>query len=514
MADDLLGGIFGPQSDPLASVFGPQTHTAPNPQWTSNPLDKVPGHVDLSQPLRDAPQVHASSHDQDNVEQREYDGESWGEYAGDKVKSAAAGAASAVGMGVRGLGAGLERARDLVGKAVGHDQADNFLKFWLANPGSPIGALLSPTTSDTLRNVGQGVQDVSDAINAPTSRQNQAGNVIANATGQLAGLIGISAVAGPGAVDSAMLGQGFDQIDQQLKQSGEKGTTVSGDVATLIGGPVTAILEKTGLDAVLEGVPLPIKNRFLRGLADTMIVGGYEGAQEVAQQVVGNLATKLGIDPNTPVRDWPKGLMDGALPSLEGGAGAGFIARAILGRWGGHRPVSGQPHTGEEAPPGMRESGALSPDITPEDEASPLPTDLIVQGKMTVGAAQGTTQANQVLRASGVPDVGTRVAVTHNGRTQHGAVADAWTVNVAGQDSVGVKIKLDDGTMIEEPVATLRDMGVQITPVTLPSGLPEQDLANPVGAGVRRQGHGDRCGGSTPWEPRRKPRPMRPSASP
>jgi hypothetical protein len=110
-----------------------------------------------------------------------------------------------------------------------------------------------------------------------------------------------------------------------------------------------------------------------------------------------------------------------------------------------------------------------------------LPTDLIVQGKMTTGAASATNTANQVLRQSGMPDVGTRVTVTHNGRTVSGAVADAYTVNVAGHDSAGVKIKLDDGTTIEEPVDTLRDMGVHIAPeAKLPEGLPEGDLADPI----------------------------------
>jgi hypothetical protein len=387
-------------------------------------------------------------------------------------------------MAVRGIGVGLERARHLLGHSLGMDEAntDAFFQHWLA-PNKlggilPGAALLTPGFTTPTREAGQQVQNVSDAINVAPERQNQTGNIIANATGQLAGLIGIAAVGGEGAVDTSLLGQGFDQIDQSLKQGGKKpGKTASGDVATLVGGPVTAVIEKTGLDAVLEGVPLPIKSRVLRGLADTILVGGYEAAEEVAQQIVQNFATKLGLDPNTPVRDWPKGLGEGLEPNAVGGFGAGFIARAIMGRWGGHRAVMGH---ADEAPLGMREAGALQPDITPEDEASPLPTDLIAQGKMTIGAADGTTKANQVLRASGIPDVGTRVTVSHNGRQQHGAVADAWTVNVAGQDSVGVKIRLDDGTMIEEPIDTLRDMGVSITPVQLPSGLPEQDLANPV----------------------------------
>jgi hypothetical protein len=486
MTDDPLRDLFGaqaPNADPLADLFGSE----PNRDFATGIQPKAPGRLTSALEGKSAAETQAETARTREIRDVAHNTpseppEGFGEYVTDKARSAAAGAVSTVGMGLRGLGAEGQRIHDVLGSVVGADNADAFLNHWLA-PGSPlnlvpgVGALsvIGPSgNSRTLQSAGQKVQDVSDTINVSPEKQQQVGNIIANATGQVAGLIGLGLVGGEGVVDNAILGQSFDQMDQALKEKGGKTDSVAGLTATSAGGLVMSALERTGLDAIIEGLPIPIKNRIIRGFVDTTLVGGYEASEEVMQQVVQNFATKLGIDPNTPVRDWPKQIGEGILPNAEGGFGAGFIARAVLGKWGAHRAVT------TTKPLGMREAGALAPDITPEDEASPLPTDLIVQGKMTAGAAAGTSKANQVLRATGMPDVGTRVDVSHNGRTQQGAVADAWTVSVGGQDSVGVKIKLDDGTMIEEPIATLHDMGVIVTPVALPDGLPEQDLSNPV----------------------------------
>jgi N12 class adenine-specific DNA methylase len=248
----------------------------------------------------------------------------------------------------------------------------------------------------------------------------------------------------------------------------------AGDIAGGGAGVVDALtnaLEGPILGRIIGGEGGSLAQRVIKGVAAE---GTQEAVQGAGEQVAQNAATKLYVDPQQKLAD---GIAENVIASFAVG---GVTGGAFAGVAGGQHHAPEHTGVGAPAPLGMREGGALSPDITPEDEASPLPTDLIVQGKMTIGAAQGTTQANQVLRATGMPDVGTRVNVSHNGRTQQGAVADAWTVNVAGQDNVGVKIRLDDGTMIEEPVATLHDMGVQITPVPLPSGLPEQDLANPT----------------------------------
>jgi hypothetical protein len=237
--------------------------------------------------------------------------------------------------------------------------------------------------------------------------------------------------------------------------------TEAGSTAGIAAGAVDALtnaLEGPVLGHIIsEGGPLA--SRVLKG---TAAEGIQEGVQGAGEQVGQNFSEKMYVNPQQTLADSvaENVIASFAVGGLTGGTFAGAGGNAI----------------GAHAPPGLREAGALDVEITPQDEASPLPTDLITAGKMTMGAAEGTTRANQMLRAHGMPDVGTRVTVSHAGRAQKGAIADVWTVDVAGQTQTGVKIRMDDGTMIEEPLATLQDMGVQIAP----EGLPEGDLEDPV----------------------------------
>jgi hypothetical protein len=338
-------------------------------------------------------------------------------------------------MGLRGSAPKVERIHDVLGSVVGADNTDAFLgtgsrrearstwcRAWAALGHCSVRQLAHPPGA------GQKVQDVSDTINvSPEKQQNQVGNIIANATGQVAGLIGLGLVGGEGVVDNAILGQSFDQIDQALKEKGVKDRRPSpadGDQrgrrscrrwsapASTSSSKACRFRSRTGLCAASSTSP----RRRLRGFRG----GGAAGRPELrgeARRRSQHAGSRL------------------AQAARRGHRGErGRRRRRRRDRPRHSRQVGRAPCPAPRAKPlGMREAGALSPDITPEDEASPLPTDLIVQGKMTMGAAEGTTKANQVLRAAGMPDVGTRVDVSHNGRTQQGAVADAWTVNVAGQ---------------------------------------------------------------------------------
>jgi hypothetical protein len=221
----------------------------------------------------------------------------------------------------------------------------------------------------------------------------------------------------------------------------------------------------------------------LRGLADTMLVGGYEAGEEVAQQIVQNFATKLGLDPNTPVRDWPKGL-------ARAGAERGRRLRRGLHR-SRHRGPVGRARPVARPPLGMREARRAQPRHHARGRGEPASHRPHRPGQDDDGRGGRHDQGQPGASRVGDPDVGTRVTVSHNGKQQHGAIADAWTVNVAGQDSVGVKIKLDDGTMIEEPVDTLRDMGVTITPVAAAVRPARAGSRESRRAAVRRRGHGD-----------------------
>jgi N12 class adenine-specific DNA methylase len=520
MPDDLMKSLFGqPHRDVVDDLFGPKAAPA-NPQWNENPLTPKP-QTDLGKALSGgiAPQAVPTSEDllKDSATSSvplpkgpdiPPPSEGIGEYTGDLARSLAAGPVQAVGQGLQGIGQGLDNARDALNKTLGVN-TDAFLEHWFGT-GTAAGQLipelgvLSPGFGKGAEVIGSTVNDVGSAINVQDpGKQQQVGNIIANATGQLAGLIGVAYAGGAGAVDLTMLGQGFNQIEQGLEDAqSKKGIapqkTLAGDVATLIGGPVTAIIEKTGLDAVMEGIPAPIKNRFLRGLAETMIVGGYEGAEEVAQQIVQNFATKLGIDPKTPVRDWPKDLGQGILPNFEGGAGAGFIARAVLGKWGAHyRPTTnqaiGEPNIDVNAEataaqsPGVQDGQIRSdlargaPLVTPDDHSSPLPTDLIQQGKGSIEADLNLGNHNDVLRGAGFPEVGKRVSIT-GGPIGERTGTVGGTFNVGGEP--GMRVNLDDGSTYEELFKDIQSGGHSINELLdkyLPEGTSDNQIATDVG---------------------------------
>lgn len=122
-----------------------------------------------------------------------------------------------------------------------------------------------------------------------------------------------------------------------------------------------------------------------------------------------------------------------------------------------------------QAPPrptGIRESARVEITApTPEDEASPIDTGMIQAGKQAIADAMAGRQASAVLESAGAPGVGQRVTLAYpDGRRMSGVVDDAYE---AGSDEFGrepgVRIRMDDGTTVDELVSALPEMGVRLT---------------------------------------------------
>jgi hypothetical protein len=140
------------------------------------------------------------------------------------------------------------------------------------------------------------------------------------------------------------------------------------------------------------------------------------------------------------------------------------------------------------APVGVREQAAQTVQVTPEDEASPIPTELIRQGRQALADADASQAANEILDRAGMPGVNTRVVVDYgDGRVMAGTVVDAFHEENAELGAVGegVKIKLDNGRTLADFFDTLAESGVKIAPEAAPPG--EAVVASPATPASQRE---------------------------
>ncbi|MEK9722782.1 MAG: hypothetical protein VW405_04770, partial [Rhodospirillaceae bacterium] len=281
----------------------------------------------------------------------------------------------------------------------------------------------------------------------------------------------VFAAAGAGeAVDRAVkAGATEEQIIESARQGIIPGLTDSIPVETLLGRIPIPGIGRIQIPANMIGTAIKYAGRI--GW-QALIEGIQEGGQEFLQNLIAR-------DVHSPKQE----LTQNVLPSAGIGAGVGAISETFklaIENYAGRR--------GRARPTGEREAAAQQPvTITPDDEASPLPTDLIAQGRAIQQDAAASTRANQILARAGLPPIGTRVTIERGGQTQRGTVEDAFTQDVdeIGLSDDGVRIRLDGGGTFEEFATTLRQSGVRIAPEvgdraepapadTSPSASPQQ----------------------------------------
>lgn len=213
----------------------------------------------------------------------------------------------------------------------------------------------------------------------------------------------------------------------------------------------SAFLERTGLMGILEA---PGKSAVTRIAQAAGKEGITEAGQSGLEYTGGSVGTEQGFDPYQFADQVAAGTIGGVgmggtiRGGVEAGAGSG---RAVQSR------VTGRP-----IPRGVREQAQAVP-VTEGDAASPLPTDLIAQGKAVTADAGASSAASGILTRVGLPGVGERVTVRYpDGRTQSGVVADAFA-DPDFDGEPGVKINLDGGGTLDEHVSTLADAGVTVS---------------------------------------------------
>ncbi len=382
----------------------------------------------------------------------------------DIARSIPAGAFKGLGAGMQGLSDLQEIAERRLGqlrmsiaeRIVGRQEAERQEGERNKKPN------LTPLLGAARREIGEEFEATGKVMAAPDYRQNDATEV-AEGLGQIASQLAVGITTGGTGGVAFLAGQGADSMTDRVKANKKQGTW-QGDAATIGGAALTAAIEKTGLDKLLERAPPGVRNGVLRRIFDYGMAGGIEGMTEVAEGIGQDAITKVLLNPNTKVGD-------DIVQDFKMGGAVGAIARAAIdGATGRNRALDREYQEAEPRPAGVRETVQAQPvNVTPEDIASPLDTTIISEGKRLMDEVRGTRDADAILAENNVPTVGARVRVNYGNRIVDGTVEDAIDTDDGelGRNR-GIKIKLDDGTSFDEYFSTIQDSGISIEPIVAP----------------------------------------------
>ena len=196
--------------------------------------------------------------------------------------------------------------------------------------------------------------------------------------------------------------------------------------------------------------------------------GLVEAVQEGGQQAIQNLIAR---EVHTP----EQALGEGIVPA----AGVGDIVGSIAGL--GREGVVAIGRRRSRAARGDRARAVREvPPPSPEDEASPIPTADIHDGRETVADAMASERASQSLEAAGVVPIGQPLRLDDgSGRAVEGVVTDAETDADGAVRSVSVTIADERAGVleIEFTPAELADRGIRFAGVPMPPSAEERATA-------------------------------------
>ncbi len=173
------------------------------------------------------------------------------------------------------------------------------------------------TPAGVLRNVESGFKQVSDYLGP---KEQTFSTQVVTGIGQAVAQIGAMLVAPQAALPSLMA----QQVSQQEQLQIESGTdhTFMADVGLLASSGM-AIVEKLGIDKLLDRVPPQIKNKIVQKLTDVALGGGYEAATEVLEGIGHGLIEYHSSNPDAEI-------FKGAAENAAVGGSVGAIIRAII----------------------------------------------------------------------------------------------------------------------------------------------------------------------------------------
>jgi N12 class adenine-specific DNA methylase len=319
---------------------------------------------------------------------------------------------------------------------------------------------------------------IEGAAKAPTIDDIRKGNV---GIGNLARFVleqGASSVADMGVLASGVgilpyVGLQTGSTAQQRAENNNQSDATADDVFKALPSAVaSAALEKIGMHGIFGAGAKSVVGRIAQAFGTEALT---EAIQSPIEYAGSNLGTDAGFDPMEAANQAVAG-------AIAGGAMGGGIRGAIETPGAIARRVRGAP-----VAPGVIEAAkTAAPVITPEDEASPIPTELIAEGKRVAGAATASTDANRILSDNGAPAVGSKVTVNVGGKPRTGTVRDAF-VDESDADlgaQPGLSIDLDGGGTMREFFADLQDAGVSIEAASIDPAAMDRAIADMEAGGL------------------------------
>ncbi|WP_017182296.1 hypothetical protein [Sphingobium xenophagum] len=266
---------------------------------------------------------------------------------------------------------------------------------------------------------------------------------VGSAPGMIVAASGIPGTIAYGVTQAGNIGQ------QRAENDGRGDATLSDVAAATPAAAASALLERVGIGGIFGATGRNAITRIGKAAATE---GVTEFGQSIVENAGGTLGTERGFSASEALDQGVAGAvagvgMGGALRATEEGGGAAYA------KWQSRPEV-----------PGIRDVADQSVEITPEDVASPIPTDIIAKGKAELARAGVGSVADDILSTGGVPTTGKRVAVQMpGGETMTGTVQDAIDTDAGTLGRAqGVKIAMDDGSTFAEHFDTIRDAGVKI----------------------------------------------------
>lgn len=235
------------------------------------------------------------------------------------LRAATADTVKAVGGSISGIG----EMYNLAGRAIARPVLSALEGLGLSDVAEalnqPAPAWMRP--GDALQAVGEPIREAGKAVDIPPEDRTFVHD-IAGGTAQVAAQITVHVLTGGVGSLAFMFGQGVDQVTEDVKKEGKQGT-VAGDAAAILGGAITGVTEKYGLDMLLKHIPASTRSHIGRILAGA----GSEAAQEISEKVLNNIAAITLYDHDRKIFDTDV-LYEGGV----GGAVGAIVSAAIPGK--------------------------------------------------------------------------------------------------------------------------------------------------------------------------------------